>query len=574
MTHWTLLAIGWFGAGLLQVPDVATAAGQLDRVDTPTTAAALGRSLATGAAERQLRAATGRLDGLEGLQQSAAQAQAQVRVLERASQALRHQSTQAAGMQDRARTAIEGLPECHRTAAAAAQRGLEQVAATRQAQVASRHTVQAVSHAAAAAVAAAARRADAGFAARAAAEQAGVEATAQAQAQRSACAELTGQAAAASSTADAQLLALRRDADALADRVDAVRRTWARAGDQARLAQQRGWLPVAAAAGVDLRTRGSVDALKAAAGAPPRSGGGIAIPAAVRVEIASADRFVQNLEQRALVDDAAAMLQGLADGCAASAAPGCDGLKRQQDDLAARSRDLDTLIERQQRSLIDATEGGAAEGQRLRAAAESRQARLTAMQNEMGGALAEAAFVATQAQRAARSLQARVDPAVDEAERSLAAAFEVARGRPFPGRDHRGGETAAPGAPGMSMPMAAPLPQAQLPETPRLAGHAWKFIAGWDAEREGFGAYTYVLLRSGSDLRKPGVQRRWRALLEVVLREREGTAVPASEAPFVNLFCIPGTRPDRLTRHADQAACNSASTGALARLSGSGLRIR
>jgi len=70
-------------------------------------------------------------------------------------------------------------------------------------------------------------------------------------------------------------------------------------------------------------------------------------------------------------------------------------------------------------------------------------------------------------------------------------------------------------------------------------GHAYDFFDAWDKEREGYGAYTYVVLRSASDLRTPAVQRRHERLLEIVQHQTDARDVSSSEAPSLNLFCIP-----------------------------------
>ncbi len=559
-----LLSVACLSAGLMPpVAGAAPAAGGVQPVQsTPSgrssrnqTATHLigGISVSTPAAERRLQQAASRLDGLEQLQQTTARAQTDLRLLARASRDLQNRAAQAVAAQESATLAIEGLPGCQRDADAAAQRWSEQTVVARTAQATSRSTVQAVAVADAGALVASARRADGGFAARATAEQALARSTSQLVAQRTTCARLAVRASAASNAADAQVLALRRDADGLSGSVEAVRAAWTLAGRQADIARRRGWLPAAGGPAADLRNRGAVDALKAAAGAAPVRNTTLAFSAAFPVPLGlpPAAFVVQNLQRRATLDDAAAMLRSLAEGCPGSATPGCDGLQPQQDAIAHDIRSIDAQIAEQQRALLVGNDAASAEMQRLRASADARHTWLAAIERQQPSALAEADAIAAQAQQAATALQARVDPAVESAERTLADAFLVARGRPMTGR----GATAAPGM-GLPPPPPppSPPPMALLPSTPQLAGHAYEFIPAWDTERKGFGAYTYVLLRSASDLRKPEVLQRWRTLLEVVLRERAGAAVPAAEAPFVNLFCIPGERPVSFTGDPDRIA--------------------
>ena len=49
-----------------------------------------------------------------------------------------------------------------------------------------------------------------------------------------------------------------------------------------------------------------------------------------------------------------------------------------------------------------------------------------------------------------------------------------------------------------------------------LRGHAYDFFDTWNGEREGYGAYTYVLLRSAADLEQRYVRRRYEELLSVI----------------------------------------------------------
>ena len=74
---------------------------------------------------------------------------------------------------------------------------------------------------------------------------------------------------------------------------------------------------------------------------------------------------------------------------------------------------------------------------------------------------------------------------------------------------------------------------------PDLRGHAYDFFDTWNAEREGYGAYTYVLLRSAADLQQADVRKRYEELLGVVQTQSDARDIRPEDAPALNLFCIP-----------------------------------
>ena len=65
---------------------------------------------------------------------------------------------------------------------------------------------------------------------------------------------------------------------------------------------------------------------------------------------------------------------------------------------------------------------------------------------------------------------------------------------------------------------------------PPLGGHAYDFFDTWNAERDGYGAYTYVLLRSEEDLRSAPVRARYRRLLDIVRRTKPTRATVPSRS--------------------------------------------
>lgn len=90
---------------------------------------------------------------------------------------------------------------------------------------------------------------------------------------------------------------------------------------------------------------------------------------------------------------------------------------------------------------------------------------------------------------------------------------------------------------------AAPPPPRPTAAHIQLRSHAYEWVSTLDGERRGFGAYTYVLLRSGRDLDSPSVARRYTLLLDLLEGELpEAASISDKQAANVNLFCIP-TRP-------------------------------
>ncbi|MDH3461169.1 MAG: hypothetical protein OEM00_09390, partial [Burkholderiaceae bacterium] len=141
-----------------------------------------------------------------------------------------------------------------------------------------------------------------------------------------------------------------------------------------------------------------------------------------------------------------------------------------------------------------------------------------------------------------------VGAAAEAIERSTAAAFSQAM------RDWQAAHRLAYGKPPVqtTTPAVDPPKPADSPEpttsprvtpkvVPQLRSHAYELFNGWDAEPQGFGAYTYVLLRSADDLKTPAVRRRFMQLLTTLQKLPAARLVSAEDARHVNLFCIPGT---------------------------------
>ena len=129
-------------------------------------------------------------------------------------------------------------------------------------------------------------------------------------------------------------------------------------------------------------------------------------------------------------------------------------------------------------------------------------------------------------------------PAVQKAERSAAAEWEDAYLAVY--------GTRPPPAP-PTTPIVEPVAKVGIGDratasprpSPSLGGHAYDFFDTWDKERDGYGAYTYMLLRSAEDLRSVAVRQRYERLLDVVQRQTDARDVSRRDAQSLNLFCIP-----------------------------------
>lgn len=171
---------------------------------------------------------------------------------------------------------------------------------------------------------------------------------------------------------------------------------------------------------------------------------------------------------------------------------------------------------------------------RLSQAQQTLAAQLQLLNDKLPAAQQQAMQTATQVGVLLPPLQAAVQVAKAQAQRDWERSYLARYGR-LPGDGVAAGASPPPApAPPPPGPTAAVQP-------PNLAGHAYQFFKELGSERSGFGAYSYVLLHSGSDLLKPDVARRYAHVLAVLQREREASEVAASEAAMVNLFCLPGS---------------------------------
>jgi len=169
----------------------------------------------------------------------------------------------------------------------------------------------------------------------------------------------------------------------------------------------------------------------------------------------------------------------------------------------------------------------------MQTALQANAAALQSAAAPLGSALDEAAAASRAARSAADALEDAVDIAVAQAEREWEAAYRQAYGTP-PEREPK--ITAY-----LESQMRAE-PKLAMAKAPDLRSHAYELFAAWDTEPRGFGAYTYVLLRSANDLQTPAVRQRFQTLLSTLDKLPEARLVAHDQRQHVNLFCIPGTR--------------------------------
>lgn len=295
----------------------------------------------------------------------------------------------------------------------------------------------------------------------------------------------------------------------------------------ARMAQQRaraaGWL-----SGGEEPAIPRVQAVPGLAGATPTALKASPAPRLRAVSAESADAHNRELGDRAAeldrLEDAVTYLE-LVDGPKnASMASEHATLIKQRTKADAALKDARSRLAKD----VTETEARVTE---LSGAIRSQQQAIDVLQNLVAPASEEA-------RRISKDVAAQVDsllPAVRSAEESAIAEWEDAY-------------IAVHGVPppvAVTTPAHAPVQQQQ--DRPRqastaplvLGGHAFDFIDTWNEEREGYGAYTYVLLRSADDLRSPAVRSRYERLLDVVQRQTDARDVPRSAARSLNLFCIP-----------------------------------
>jgi len=160
---------------------------------------------------------------------------------------------------------------------------------------------------------------------------------------------------------------------------------------------------------------------------------------------------------------------------------------------------------------------------------------LASMEKPVAAAGEQVSRIAGSIKSTSSALREELKPALSAAQRNWENSYRQAYGESPPDRNMA-----------MARPSPAPPPAGAGAPLPALVSHAYELFTEWNKERDGFGAYTYVLLRSASDLQQADVLKRYTALLEVLGREQEASKIAAAEARGVNLFCIPSKAPGTL----------------------------
>lgn len=473
--------------------------------------------------EQQLDGRYQELQALRAMERRAYRAQAAAQALESDSQGL---SEQALALQARAEVLRTRLQELAQGSACVqalpkAQQGLNaRLSAWQEALQASQAAVLAVAAATPKALAKAGRLADQDFDRRQGAEQALAQARESMAAALSQCRSQLAQ-----SDGDVQDLLsssrrLRERALALADAAQALQLE-----TQAQLRLPQAWPPT-----------GGLNDMRQALRAQPLPDR-LGLLAADGSGLAELNRQLQGLAQLQ------SLLSRLQDAAAyarlAAAATGQGGKETQ-----AAQAEMQALDKRSQRAQQDLTQvlqamqafvqGLAALPPRLLQAQQVLAEQLQVLGDKLAVAEPQALQTGTQARLLLQPLLASVQEARARAQQAWESAYLARYGHP-PAEG-----VAVGAAPPPSPAPPAPGPTAAM-QPPNLAGHAYQFFKELGAEKPGFGAYSYVLLHSGSDLLKPDVAKRYAHVLAVLQREREASTVAASEAAQVNLFCLPGS---------------------------------
>jgi hypothetical protein len=172
----------------------------------------------------------------------------------------------------------------------------------------------------------------------------------------------------------------------------------------------------------------------------------------------------------------------------------------------------------------------------LEAALQASAKALEASQQAMT-TLAEATDASNSAYAAAQALYRAADAAYAQAQREWRDAYRLAHGEappPYP------------------QPKPEAKPEAKPPYRPDIRAHAYEFFNTLNKESSGFASYTYVLVRSASDLKNPAVQRRFDQLLATLQTVSPAASLSQEQKKNTNLFCIPlksegGSKPGSVT---------------------------
>lgn len=259
---------------------------------------------------------------------------------------------------------------------------------------------------------------------------------------------------------------------------------------------------------------------------PPASATDIDINVLQKLGKAWAD-YLRDSNELSRLEDAAAYLDLMATG--ADECADCPSFAAERSELAGR-------IENLRKALLAARPHLQAQPAQFTAMLEpandallrNRQW-LASMEKPVAAAGEQVSRIAGSIKSTSSALREELKPALSAAQRNWENSYRQAYGESPPNRSMAA----------MARPSPAPPSMATSGQSESLVSHAYELFTDWNKERNGFGAYTYVLLRSASDLKQADVLNRYTALLEVLGREQEASKIAAAEARGVNLFCIP-----------------------------------
>jgi hypothetical protein len=236
------------------------------------------------------------------------------------------------------------------------------------------------------------------------------------------------------------------------------------------------------------------------------------------------------------LEDAAAAAQRLGDATAyleLVGGPGHAALAVEYRAFVAQQSEAQTVLAAARERLLRDVGDAEAVAAALAVSLATLRATLNSLTPRVAPATAEARGLAGRTATTAAALR----PALEGAERKATAqwrtAYRTAYGRAPLELAAQGSGAATSAGMGVSRTSVG----AQMPRD--LRGHAYDFFDTWNDERENYGAYTYVLLRSASDLQQPEVRRRYGELLHVIQTQSDARDIRPEDAPALNLFCVP-----------------------------------
>ena len=509
--------------GTALAPWIAAASWVLLALHNPSLAA-------TG--EGALAAASLRLQSVRAVSVAANQAAAQARELSDAADAVNRQfaavhGPEAAQAQQAVADAQACLEALEGTAAAARHRSQQVL----QALDAAHRAVADTASASARKLAPAKAAADAAFARRDAAEQALLEVEGALASQASACRSKVLKAAENVTGLRRDAADLVRSAQALAPALAALPGALA-AAEQARLDSGGPGAAMPPLPALTLSESASLPLLLqmlssvAAQPGPP--------PVALNLQPVQ-PKLVAAWADFARLSDAAAFMD-LSGGAPPCARPGCRSGAQTRRELALRQADARLALNAAMAQAEAISQPQQAAQATARSTLDATVLALDAAQPVLPSTLAEFRAAAQRAGEAVEPLRLSAATAVREAQ----AAWVLA-----------GGRVPSPPAPAPAAVAPSPLvfdpPGAGVVQVPR--GHAWSVFRtlgtrpgmGRQAEPEGFGAYTYVVV-DGDALLDPEVRDRFATVVRAVMaKASQAASVGAVERKQVNVFCFPSS---------------------------------